>query len=152
MNELWFPAIESQSVVGRFIEVEVVHPAKSREEGREVRIIRPALESKVAGSHDTSVQAVKPFNEKALQARFPGAWEHFEKTRGPAEKEQIVAPAVGTPLDRLDFIPREKLLWLKMQGFSTVEQIALMSDATMQNLGPGVRQWRKKATQLLQKG
>jgi len=38
-----------------------------------------------------------------------------------------------------------------MIGFSTVEQLADMSDEQVQSLGPGARNWRKKAKTLLGK-
>ena len=47
MRDAWFPAQESQSVVGRVVEIEKVHPAKSREAGRAVNIYVPVMESKV---------------------------------------------------------------------------------------------------------
>lgn len=148
-REIWFPSMESQSVVGRFTEIEVDDIIESQKRGEHVTKWVPALESKIAGSHDVACQRVKPFNETALQSRFPGAWDYFLKTKAtePAHEEM---PAVkGTPLDRLDFIPREKIAWLKMQGFSTAEQIATLGDHQLANLGPEARKWKKKAGQSL---
>jgi hypothetical protein len=144
--------MESQQVVGRFIDIEIVDAAASHKEQRQIMKWVPALESKVAGSFDVAHQRVKPFNDKALQSRFPGAWEHYEKEKAKAEANPVEdeAPSIpGTPIDRLDFIPREKLVWLQMQGFSVVEQIATLSDAQMQTLGTGARNWKKKASQFL---
>jgi hypothetical protein len=47
-------------------------------------------------------------------------------------------------------MPREKLAWLAELGFSTVEQIANMSDTTVQNL-KGAAKWRKQAQEFLKR-
>lgn len=147
-TDLWFPSSESQQVVGRFIDVESDDIAASKKAGKLVKMWRPALETKVVGSHDVSVQVVKPFNEIQLRARFPGAWEHYEakKKGNPPPK---IDPVDGVPIEEANFIGKEKLAWLKMQGFVTVEQLATMSDAQIQNLGHGARTWKKKAGQFL---
>lgn len=152
MQDVWFPARESQSVVGRVVEVEKVHPALSREAKKAVYIMVPVMASKVAGSHDISTQELKPHNRDEICGRFPGAWEAYEKSKGGKVGEPEIAPVIdGMPIDKAEFISREKLAWLKLQGFSTVEQLAAISDAQMQALGPGARTWAKKAKQLLQK-
>lgn len=151
MREHWFPAKESQQVVGKIEDAEKLHAKESREAGRPVYIMVPTLYSKVtSNSHDVSTQEIKPWNQKEITERFPGAWDHYQKSK--ANGEEAVAPVInGMPIDRADFIAREKLAWLKIQGFSTVEQLAACSDAQIQNLGPGARNWVKKAKQLLQK-
>lgn len=147
-SDLWFPSSESQQVVGRFVDVESDNPAESRKQGKLVRMLRPALETKVVGSHDISVQVVKPFNELSLRTRFPGAWEHYEaKKKG--SKPVDIQPIDGIPIEDATFIGKEKMAWLKMQGLMTIEQLATLSDAQMQNLGHGARTWKKKAGQML---
>jgi hypothetical protein len=152
MRDVWFPAKESQSVVGRVAEVEKLHPAKSRAAQKPVYIIVPVMESKVASSHDISHQELKEHNRDQICARFPGAWEYYEKQKASKPKEEpqeIIFE--GMPIAKADFIAREKISWLSMQGFNTVEQLAGMSDAQIQEMGQGARTWRKKARQLLQK-
>jgi hypothetical protein len=152
MRDVWFPAKESQAVVGRVTEVEKLHPAKSRVAQKPVYIMVPVMESKVASSHDISHQELKPHNRDQICARFPGAWDYYEKQKASKPKEEpqeIIFD--GTPIAKADFIAREKISWLSMQGFNTVEQLASMSDAQIQAMGQGARTWRKKAQQLLQK-
>lgn len=163
MQDMWFPSLESRNVVGRYIDVESVDPVKSREAGEEVLMRRTALESKVVGSHDASVQVVKPFNAKELQKRFPGAWEHYEKKsakraavieRGdePVEElPEIPQTIPGTPLDKADFLPRDRMPWLAMQGVQTIEQIRDLSDQQVQNMGQGVAKWRRQAKAFLER-
>ena len=150
-NTKWFPQKGSQSVVGRIVEIEKLHAALSREAQRPVNIMVPCMEMKVLrDSADVSFKELKPHNKAQICADFPGAWEHYESLKG-AEigKTEEVPPINGMPIDRADYIPREKLAWLKIQGFSTVEQLAEMSDSQVQSLGPGARNWQKKAKALL---
>lgn len=150
-SEKWFPQKGSQSVVGRVVEIEKLHAAQSREAKRPVNILVPAMEMKVLkDSSDVSFKELKPHNKDQICADFPGAWEHYENLKGGnTSKTEEVAPINGMSIDRADYIPREKLAWLKIQGFSTVEQLAEMSDAQVQSLGPGARNWQKKAKALL---
>jgi hypothetical protein len=149
----WFPALDSQQVVGRVTEVEKEHAAKSREAGRSVKIMVPVLAAKVLkDSADVSVQEIKPHNQVTITSRFPGCWEHYLKMKGGQPQEVVVAPVAGTPIDEANFIHRDKIVFLKHAGFSTIEQLAAMDDHQMQSLGRGAREWRKKAVQHLQKG
>ena len=155
VTDKWFPQKGSQAVVGRIVEVEKLHPAKSREAQRPVSVLVPCVETKVLkDSADVSVRELKPHNKEQLLADFPGAWEYYEKVKGAANVNKVeeVPHVEGMPIDRADYIPREKLAWLKIQGFSTVEQLAGMSDAQVMSLGPGARNWRKKAKELVTKG
>jgi len=167
-QDMWFPSLESRNVVGRYTEVESVDPVKSREAGEEILMTRIALESKVVGSHDASVQVVKPFNAKELQKRFPGAWEFFEAKKAkraavitaavekgeepePVEEPEIQLTIDGTPLDKADFLPRDRMPWLAMQGVQTIEQIRDLSDQQVMNMGQGVGKWRKQAKAFLER-
>jgi hypothetical protein len=154
-GETWFPSKEDSSIVGRVSEAKTVDKPKSDIEGKTVWKMVPVLLSKVPGSQDVSSQAIKPHNKDQLCGRFPGSWEWYEK-----EKSMVAAPvaspfvpagaASGTPLHDADFMPREKLAWLAELGFSTVEQIANMSDTTVQNL-KGAAKWRKQAQEFLKR-
>lgn len=154
MPDRWYPAVESQAVVGRVIEMEFLHPAKSREAGQEVYIMVPVLESKIAsGSTDVAHQYLGhlPETERdTICKRFPGAWEAYMAKKAAKPGEDVELPGIkGTPIDKADWVAREKLAWLKLQGFSTVEQLAALSDHQFQSLGHGSRTWAKKAKQYL---
>lgn len=155
-SDVWFPAVESRNVLGRFIDLEFTHVGKSREAGHEVVETRPALESKIAGSNDVSHQPVKPFNKAELSARFPGAWEHYEQRKKSAPEPEPEVPTIyqtipGTPLDKSDFLPRDRICWLIDQGFQTLEQLRDMSDAQVQNMGRGAAHWRRQAKAFLER-
>lgn len=156
MKETWFPAAESRNVVGRFIDVESVDAAASREAHTEVLIRRPALQSKVIGSHDVAVQLVKPFNSDALRKRFPGAWDYYERTKSVAQPGEPDVPVIeqivqGTPLHKADFLPRDRIEWLMVQGVHTIEQVRDLSDAQVQNMGQGIGKWRRAAKAFLER-
>src|SRR5262245_47737693 len=149
----WFPARESNAVVGRVVEIEKPHAQKSRDAGYAVNILVPVMETKVLkDSSDVSHQEIKPhlqgeFNK--ITGRFPGAWEAYIASKGSVEAATtptVLAPLNGTPIENAaSFLPKERVGYLKSIGFSTVEQLAEMSDTQMQSLGVGARSWRKKA-------
>ena len=148
----WFPDRHGSGVSGRFIEIEVVDPLKSAEQQRSVTKWVAALESRIPGHTDISVQRVKPHNEKDLIANFPGAWDWYQAHREEREDEKVVrieSFPKGTPLDRADFIPREKVRLLADQGFCTVEDLAKMSDAVKQIIGRGASKMQKDAAAFL---
>jgi hypothetical protein len=162
MQEHWFPASASNAqVMGRFVDVETVDPKASEKAGRSVYKLIPALQSKVVGSHDVSVQVVKPFNASELKSRFPGAWEAYEAMKNAAAQASAVAAAPepeviartvkGTPLSKADFLPRGSMEWLERQGVQTIEQIAGLSDQAVQNMGREVGKWRKQAKAWLER-
>ncbi len=148
LDSRWFPAVESQQVVGRVIEVDKPWTAGSIEAKRQMYRKVPVLESKVAGQHDLAHQEIKEWNRDEICGRFPGAWEAYEASKGSAAPVVTAAPD-GMPIDRADFVPRAKLAWLKDTGFQTVEQLANISDAQVQAMGTGASTWRKKAKLLL---
>lgn len=156
LREQWFPAVESKNVVGRFDDTEEVDWAKSREEDREVTRMVPVLLAKIVGSVDISVQAVKPFNEKELRKRFPGAWEKYQADKAAAAKGGEAAlpfePTIkGTPLNKADFLPQDRIEWLMLQGIQTIEQIRDLTDAQVQTMGNRVGGWRKAAKSFLER-
>ena len=158
-SERWFPAPASNAqVMGRFVEIEKVDPVASQAAGRPVPKRVPALQSKVVGSHDVSVQIVKEFNAAELKARFPGAWDDYVRQKEAAEgKAEVIEPPVvartiaGHGLEEVDFLPRDRIPWLTLQGVQTVEQLANLSDIAAQTMGRDVIKWRKAAVEWLKR-
>lgn len=151
----WFKAFEdgklSTLVVGRFVDGEAIDLKASEEKGKNVWKPVPMLESKIVGSHDISSQRVKDFNRDELINRFPGAWDHYMAGK-EAVPEQPAVSASGTPIEDLDFIPRQNMAWLRELGFTSAEQIRDMSDTVVQGLGRNALTWRKKAKEYLAQG
>lgn len=154
-KDAWFPGAGPWSkVVGRFVDVEVTD-IKASEAARKTLYKRvPALEHKTPGSQDNSFSRVKDFNRDDLIERFPGAWEHYLAHHEKEEDESevpVIHAASGTPLHAAEFIPKTAFARLRDLGFSSLEQIADMSDTTAQNLGHGAKAWRKKAKEFLER-
>lgn len=149
--DAWFPAIESNNVLGRFVDIEKEDTAASEKAGHKITVMRPLLQAKVTGSHDISTQIVKPFNQNELAARFPGAWENYQahKAKG-LPKPEVEIPVIeqsvpGTPLHEADFLPKDRIAWLMQQDIQTIEQLRDLSDIQIQKMGHGVSKWRKQA-------
>ena len=152
-RDKWFPIDGSGKVVGRFIDTSL---DVTQKDGHTVKtFVRPALESKVAGSNESVPQLMKPFNEKELIARCPEGWKHYQAVKAaeaetaaqPQSGIKTVAdtPIKGVPIEDLGLFSHDKIVWFKAQGIYTVEQVADLSDTICQNLGFGAKAWRKKA-------
>jgi hypothetical protein len=157
-GETWFQSREDSRIVGRVSEARTVDILESEKQKKTVWKMVPVLLSKVPGSSDESSQAIKPFNRDELCGRFPGSWEHYEALKAAQAEVPITAhPYVpsgattsGTPLHAADFIPRASLAWLSALGFSTIEQIAEMTDVVAQGLRGGSK-LRKQAQEFLKR-
>jgi hypothetical protein len=152
--ERWYPAADGGNIVGKFVDAPRVNVKASEEARKNVYEMVPVLLSKAPGSVDVSSQPVKPFNKAELTSRFPQAWEAYEQIKAArASEHQSDEPSrCGiTPLEKADFLPRDKLPWLHDLGFSSIEQLASMSDMTMHTMGRGAATWRKKAQDFLKR-
>lgn len=134
-QEGWYPAVESNQVVGRFEWYDKLRIADSiaADEKRYTKII--VLRHKVVGTHEENVTPLKPHNEQALRERFPEAWIAFQGEAPPIK---------GTPLAALA-LPPDRVDALKIHGILTLEQVAGLSDAQCQAVGFGTRKLRADA-------
>lgn len=152
MLDQWFPCAEGGNVVGKFVDADQVDVKASEVAGKTIYRKIPVLLAKFPGSIDVSSQAVKPSNQRELVGRFPEAWDHYQDLKSkelPPPAVEVISAPKGIPLDRADFLPRDKVAWLHAQGFTTVEHLRDMSDSVVQNLGRGAATWRKKAGEFL---
>lgn len=154
MEVKWFQQVGSLRVVGRIVDTDKIHAARSREEKREVTILVPILISKVTAEQEVSTEELKPHNRDKIIAQYPGAWEDYlarKAAEAPATTpgSNELPPKRGMPIEKAEFLKRETMLSLKTQGFTTVEQLAEIDDGQMNKLGPGARNWKKKAATLL---
>lgn len=154
MQDLWFPSAEGKDskVIGRFVDHEKSFTDK---DGKKITKMVILLEHKFPGSSDISTSVVKDFNKAELIRRFPMAWERYEKQKADAIARPPEVPLAtelgikGTPIENVSFLGKDKIGYLKSQGFYTVEQIAALSDTECQNIGFGAKTWRKKAAEHL---
>jgi hypothetical protein len=154
LEDKWFPNREDPRIVGRVAETRTCDRPASEAKGTTVWKMVPVMEAKIPGSIDVATQPIKPHNQKEICDRFPGAWEFYQEQKsGTAPPKPLLdpaAPVIGTPLDKADFLPREKIALLITLGFSTIEQLAEMDDMRVQNL-KGSSRWRKQAIEFLKR-
>lgn len=138
----WFPASGDPAIIGRVVIVKRIDPKKTREAGGQESYIEfPAIEHKVAGLNgDTCYAMIKekadPETAEFWIRRFRAAWESYKGAQVEIK---------GTPLEAWDDIPANMLATLKTNGLTTVEQLAIISDAHCEALGMGARKWRTAA-------
>jgi hypothetical protein len=137
----WFPASGDPAIIGRVVLVKRINVAESKKQRKEVYIEFPAIEHKVAGlSGDISFALIKeeadPDTAEYWIRRFRAAWEAYKGASVTID---------GTPLEDWDNIPANMLATLKTNGLTTVEQLAIISDAHCDSLGTGSRKWRTAA-------
>lgn len=137
-------------VLGRFVWTKVPDVVKSQELDREVYRRALAIEHRVSGHIDVSVNKVNAENANKWINRFPEAWEAFKSV----DKTQQVE---GTPLTTknpdgtrlIDGLSPEKAQLLLMEGIRTLEEFAEASDAVCVRMGLGSRTMRDKAREYL---
>lgn len=150
MDVVWYPAADTNQVVGYFDYEEKLDSAATREAGeyqyRKVVVLR----EKALGSGDISVRELKPHAKSRLVARFPTAWEAFENGEVPVRENGYIMPAgiKGTPLTRLE-LSGEQLRLYNAGGIYTVEQMADAGEAVKHRLGFGADKIIKRAQEYL---
>jgi len=142
----WFPATNDPAIIGRVVHVKRINETESKKQRKEVYVTLPAIEHKTAGIQgDVSYALVKeeadPDTAAQWTRRFAKAWAAY---KGAAN----VVPE-GTALAEFDGLPDHKAAEFKLHGLTTVEQLAIMSDATCESVGMGARKWRTAAQKFL---
>ncbi len=142
----WFPATGDPSVIGRVVHVKRINEVESKKQRKEVFVTLPAIEHKVAGINgDVSFALVKeevdPDTARYWTNRFSKAWAAY--------KGQEASIPDGTPLSEFDGLPDHKAAEFKLHGLTTVEQLAIMSDANCEALGTGAKKWRTAAQKFM---
>lgn len=139
-REQWFPAKGEKGVVGRFEHYnERPDIKKSKAADEFIPLPMVVCRMKVVGDPDESVVPLKAFNKVTLIERFPDAWAAFQ-----GEEVEVD----GTPLTELG-LSESKILDFRLNGASTVEQVADLSDAQCEAIGFGTRKLREAAQQLM---
>ena len=116
----------------------VLHGLESKAAGREVYVDRPHARISVAGYDKDEVFV--PANAQ-IQARFPEEWEAFQK--GAEE------PATGTPVNRWPQLTVSQVKMLQNLNIRTVEDVATLSDISLQKIGQGGQKLRADAQKFL---
>lgn len=128
------PADDDQGCIGTFEHLQEYKPFKSQEAGRE--IYETVLFIRITIRGNDKLEVHRPATE-ADKRRFPFSWQEFQ--RGEA------AMSRGTPLSKLPGIDAGMLRGYHAKNIFTVEDLALVSDANLQNIGLGGRELRQRA-------
>jgi hypothetical protein len=130
------PSAPKSPAIPQFFTEAVKLEWKSRQEGRPIFEDREFVRIIIPG--DRRSMAVEPVNE-GHQQRWPREYEAFR-----AGKE---APLEGTPLSEwpVSMMSPARVQELAYFNLRTVEQLAAVNDAQLQNLGMGSRELRERA-------
>jgi hypothetical protein len=131
------PIRKPQALV-RFYLKETEHPAKSAEAGRPVHVDVEMIEIRNPGSRDTHVDKVS----KQWIDKYPEQYKKWQETRRNTIE--------GTPLTQWPAMTPALIADLRYQQIHTVEHLALCPDSTIQKLGMGMVEWKKKAQAYLE--
>lgn len=130
----WYPGAEP-GVVGYFEQVGIpdVPASEAADELREMPCV--VLIAKPVGATDWTPVKVKPHNMQELIRRFPDAWRAFQGEH---------VDVGGTPLTELGMSGSD-IEALRLNGITSVETMAELSDERAQALGFGKRKQRDAA-------
>jgi hypothetical protein len=127
------PSDDDQGVIGTFELVSEFKPHKSKEQGREVFEDVEYVRINVRGNDKIEVH--RPAREEDIR-RFPFAYQQFKQGLGGQGR--------GTALSVIGMDATVVRIFHAKNVF-TVEDLALVNDNNLQNLGAGAREWRHKA-------
>lgn len=124
----------------RFFIDPIQNKGRSEKEGRPMYDNIEFVEINVPGSRDTHVKKV----DASVIERFGPQYEKWKKTQ-----EQ---PTDGTPLTMVPFLNPAQIKEFAAININTLEQLAELSDATVQKIGMGGADLRKKAQTYMSAG
>jgi hypothetical protein len=146
------PADDDTGCIATFETVQEFKPFKSKElqlkaeaEGRipgpECEIYEPVtyIRINIRGSNLREVH--RPIREEDKR-RFPYAWQEYQKGEKAASR--------GTPLSKLAGLDASLIRHYHALSVYTIEDLALVSDLNLQNLGTGAREFRRAAQEFIE--
>lgn len=135
----YVPQDDDQGVIAMFETVSEFKPFKSQQAGHDIFEDVTFVRINVRGNDKLEVH--RPATD-ADKKRFPFAWQQFQAG--------VKHSANGTPLDRVPGIDPRRISHLNSVNVFTVEDLALVSDGNLPNLGAGGRELRHKAQEIVQ--
>lgn len=112
---------------------------KSKQEGRPIYEDRTFVRIQTPGDTRTTIN--RPATEQD-KARFPKSWHAFQ--------EGLSEVTEGTPLAQWPAVSASQVKELQHVHVRTVDQLAALSDASIQKMGPGYQQLRQSARHWLE--
>ena len=99
------------------------------------------VELSIIGDPNSVIHKVEP-RAKEFEKDFPREWSEFYKDKKIKVKKE-------TNLDVLECMNKRKIDVLKLEGITSVEQLAVLSDGACHGLGKGTIDYRKEAKEFL---
>ena len=125
----WFGDRTDRTIEGRFLDHEIPDPANStpyKEAKKTVTIVETRNRAAVAGPQNSTGAVLKPHNREEMTVeRFPDAWAHYEATKAG----KTIEAEKSTALKRNDILGIAEIQKLCLNGFSSEERFAAMTDA-----------------------
>jgi len=142
----YVPADDSKDVIVTFEIVNEFKPAKSRiaseVAGKPVEIYEDVVFIRKNVRGNNTLEVHRPVRDEDKR-EFPFSWQEFQK----GEK----AAARGTPLNKLVGMHPSILRQYHALNVFTIEDLALVSDIGLQNLGTGSRELRRAAIEWVER-
>lgn len=136
----YIPADDDSGCIAVFHSVEEFKPHKSAvasdKEGKAVEIFEPVVFIRINIRGNDKLEIDRPCRDEDKR-RFPYAWQEF--LRGTEEIQR------GTPLLKLPGIDASTIRAYNARNVWTIEDLALVDDQNLQNLGTNAREFRRAA-------
>lgn len=148
----YVPSDDDEGCIGTFETVKEFKPAKSqklKEEvekagkvaGPECEVYEDVVFIRINIRGNDKLEVHRPANE-ADKRRFPFAWQEFQKGEAAASR--------GTHLNKLAGLDAPTIRTYNAKNVFTVEDLALVTDTHLPNLGTGSRERRQQAIEYVQ--
>lgn len=148
----YLPSDDDEGCIGTFETVREYKPAKSqklREEaekagkvaGPECEVYEDVIFLRINIRGNDKLEVHRPSNE-ADKRRFPFSWQEFQKGEAAASR--------GTHLNKLPGLDAPVIRSYNAKNVFTVEDLALVTDTHLPNLGIGAREKRQQAIEYVQ--
>lgn len=148
----YVPSDDDEGCIGTFETVREFKPAKSqalREQcqkegktaGPECEVYEDVTFIRINIRGNDKLEVHRPANE-ADKRRFPFAWQEFQKGEAAASR--------GTHLNKLPGLDTPTIRSYNAKNVFTVEDLALVTDTHLPNLGIGAREKRQQAVEYVQ--
>lgn len=148
----YVPSDDDEGCIGTFETVREYKPAKSqklrdeavaagKEPGPECEVYEDVVFIRINIRGNDKLEVHRPANE-ADKRRFPFSWQEFQKGEAAASR--------GTHLNKLPGLDAPTIRAYNAKNVFTVEDLALVTDTHLANLGTGAREKRQQAIEYVQ--
>jgi hypothetical protein len=130
----YVPADDGKDCIVSFEVKSEFMPFKSKEANTEIYEDVIYIRKSVRGND--KLEVVRPVREEDKR-EYPFAWQEYQRGEAAAER--------GTSIAKLPGVDAPTLRHLHAKNIFTIEDLTMVTDSNLQNLGLGARELRKKA-------